>query len=110
MPYKPGESGNLAGRPKGSKDKIPAMVKAAVIGAFYSERVGGEEYLIKMALGDRFERASFSQLLGKCLPGELKIEADLAGPMQIFVITGIEGSPGSTKRKVETEDPKRLDV
>ena len=106
MPYKPGESGNPGGRVKGSKDKLPAMVKAAINKAFNDKRVGGAEYLVKLALGDRHQQAAFCQLLGKMVPAELKVEGDLMGPVQVFVVTGIQGSPGSARIELRPEQPK----
>ena len=104
MPFKPGQSGNPVGRVKGSKDKIPAMVKAAIVEAF--NELGGVSYLVKMAKQDHHGQQAFVQLLGKVVPGELKVEGDLTGPVQVFVVTGIAGSPGSNKPELVMEIPK----
>ncbi len=103
MPFKPGESGNPAGRAKGSKDKMPAAVKEAILNAF--DTMGGEKYLVMLARGDVKQQAIFCRLLEKVVPGELKVEAQ-GGTYRVFVVTGIEGSPGSTNAKLVAEIPK----
>jgi len=96
MGFKPGQSGNPAGKAKGTLDKTTRLVKQAILEAFYDDRVGGVQFLIDLATGDHHARAAFCRLLEKVVPGELKVEGDLSGPVQVFVVTGIEQSPGAT--------------
>ena len=54
------------GRPKGSKNKTTANIKAAIEEAF--EKAGGVEYLLTIAKNDP---RTFAGLLGKVLPTQI---------------------------------------
>ncbi len=61
------------GRPKGSKNKVTADVKAMILGAL--SKAGGEQYLLEQA---KANPNAFLTLVGKVLPKE---------------VTGSEGAP-----------------
>lgn len=63
------------GRPKGSQNKLTREIKEAIVNAF--EKVGGEEYLIRVAEDDP---KTFCGLLGKALP--LQITGDSSNPVE----------------------------
>ena len=57
------------GRPKGATNRITASVKEAIMAAFDDPRVGGVEYLVRMA---NAEPKAFMTLLGKIIPTTLQ--------------------------------------
>ena len=72
--YRPGESGNLAGKPKGAKNKTTNDLKTVYLGAF--DALGGLAGLI--AWGKKNPDAFYGQI-SKLLPKgiEIKSENDL---------------------------------
>lgn len=80
------------GRPKGSKNKLTADVKEAILLAF--KKIGGKRYLVHVA---QYHPAVFCALLGKILPAEVKAEiADLResgdGVQEVIVRTRVEAA------------------
>lgn len=69
MAWAPGQSGNAAGKPKGSTSKIGKEIREAIHGAL--NEAGGKEYLLKLA---REKPQVFIPLLCKIVPQELEIE------------------------------------
>jgi hypothetical protein len=69
-PFQPGVSGNPAGKPKGTLNRVTKDLKAAILGAL--EAAGGEEgsvgYLRRLAIENS---SAFASLLGKVLPTTL---------------------------------------
>lgn len=57
------------GRPKGSRNRIPASVKEMVLEAL--RNVGGDEYLERQAVENP---AAFLGLIGKLLPADIKVD------------------------------------
>lgn len=84
MPWKPGESGNPAGRPRGAKGLVPETIKRALLESFKNK--GGAAYLEKLA----DERPDlYVSLLAKVLPAEIR--ADLGGDIPTLVIRNYTG-------------------
>ena len=77
--FEKGKSGNPRGRPPGSANKVPAILKEAIIKA--AELAGGEEgltgYLQTQANANP---SAFLGLLGKVLP--LQMAGDKENPLQ----------------------------
>jgi hypothetical protein len=69
-PFQPGVSGNPAGKPKGTQNKITVALREAILAA--GERAGGAEgltgYLTRLALENS---SAYSGLLAKVLPTTL---------------------------------------
>ena len=65
------------GRPKGSKNKTSAALREQILAAL--DRVGGEEYLAKLALENS---SAFASLLGKILPHTLAAASESDGGKQ----------------------------
>ena len=76
------------GRKKGTPNKATKLIKDAVMESF--TKVGGADYLVKMAEKDH---KAYATLLGKILPSE--INATVKGDMRLTVLSGIEKPPGS---------------
>jgi len=90
------KSGNLPvgpgpGRPKGVRNKLTNL-RDAVIEAF--DRVGGADYLVKLANGTQSDRAAFVSLMNKVLPtqinqsveGGIKLELSWLGGRNIGTV------------------------
>lgn len=61
------------GRPKGVRNKLTSL-RDAVIEAF--DRVGGADYLVKLAEGTQSDRAAFVSLMNKVLPTQINQQVD----------------------------------
>lgn len=61
------------GRPKGVRNKLTNL-RDAVIEAF--DRVGGADYLVKLAEGTQSDRAAFVSLMNKVLPTQINQQVD----------------------------------
>ena len=90
-------SGNPAGRPRGAVNKVTAGVKRAMYEAF--EKVGGQEYLVKIA---QEQPAVFCRMLGKLIPGELKIDPE--GPQVTLHVRDYTGL--SLKDVADGKEPR----
>lgn len=67
-----------AGRPKGVRNKLTNL-RDAVIEAF--DRVGGADYLVKLANGTQSDRAAFVSLMNKVLPTQ--VQANVEGGIKL---------------------------
>jgi len=76
-----------AGRPPGSLNKTTLKLREAILSAL--DKVGGDEYLAKLAIENS---SAFASLLGKVLPTTLTSESD-GGNAQI-VFTRVIVRPG----------------
>jgi len=90
-----------AGRPKGAKGKIGLALKEMILASL--DRVGGEEYLAKLAIENS---SAFASLLGKVLPTTLSTsDSDGGAGAQITFTRVIVHADG--RREVEGA-PKAL--
>src|SRR5262249_48801818 len=95
--YRPG-----AGRPPGAANKITKQLKDMILGAL--DRVGGEEYLAKLAIENS---SAFSSLLGKVLPATLAASESSGGAgVELRFVREIVWPDG--RREVEGATPKAL--
>jgi hypothetical protein len=77
--FEKGKSGNPRGRPPGSGNKVPAILKEAIVKA--AELAGGKEGLVGYLLTQANANPSaFLGLLGKVLP--LQMAGDKDNPFQ----------------------------
>ena len=79
------------GRQKGTPNLASGAVKEAIVGAFHE--VGGQEWLIKLAGGDRHDRAMFCRMVEKIVPGELKIDPD--SQLNLVILRDYTGEHGN---------------
>ena len=77
--FKPGQSGNPNGRPKGSRNKMTRALKDMILQAL--DDAGGQAYLVEQAGKNP---AAFLTLLGKVLP--LQVAGSESGPIEISVV------------------------
>lgn len=70
---KGGLQGAGPGRPKGVRNKLTNL-RDAVIEAF--DRVGGADYLVRLAEGTQSDRAAFVSLMNKVLPTQVNAQVD----------------------------------
>lgn len=79
---RPKKGQRFGGRTKGTPNKIPAAVKAAIEAAF--AKLGGVNYLVKVGQSNP---QVFCSLLGKILPREV-VGAD-GGPIQVAGVVSV---------------------
>jgi len=95
-PFKPGQSGNPKGKPKGAVCKFTTL-KAAFLSVF--ERTGGEDGLLEWVNASNHNKAAFYQWITKMLPADLNLSGQDGAPIRVRlekVITTIDpnGSNG----------------
>src|SRR5262249_54271449 len=105
-PFQPGVSGNPAGKPKGTQNKITVALREAILAA--GERAGGAEgltgYLTRLALENS---SAYSGLLAKVLPTTLSTpETDGGVGMKMVFERHIVWPDG--RREIEGVTPKQL--
>jgi hypothetical protein len=91
-----------AGRPKGSVNKIPLMLKDMILRSL--DRVGGEQYLARLAIENS---SAFASLLGKILPMALAGDAESDGGSNVITFQRIVVMPDGHKY-IEGVTPKQL--
>jgi hypothetical protein len=98
--FKPGQSGNPAGRPKGIPNKTTTALKQMILNAL--DKAGGEDYLARLAIENS---SAFSSLIGKVLPATLTTDPDSGDHKIVFerVIVHADGH-----REIEGKTPKQL--
>ena len=105
-PYKPGQSGNPKGRPKGSLNKTTVALKEAILAA--AESAGGHEgmvgYLRRLAIENS---SAFAGLLGKVLPTTLDASESTGGGAAKIEFRRIIVYPGG-REEIEGVTPKQL--
>ena len=103
-PFRPGVSGNPAGKPKGTLNKVTKDLKQAILGAL--EAAGGDEgsvgYLKRLAIENS---SAFASLLGKVLPTTLAADESSGGvPVKMVFERHIVWPDG--RREIEGVPPK----
>jgi hypothetical protein len=104
-PFQPGVSGNPAGKPKGTQNRITVALKDAILAA--GEAAGGEggltAYLTRLAVENS---SAYAGLLGKILPSVLAASDSDRGKVQI-TFRRIIVHPGG-REEIEGVTPKAL--
>ena len=107
-PFRPGVSGNPAGKPKGTLNRVTRDLKAAILQA--GERAGGAEgltgYLTRLAVENS---SAFSSLLGKCLPHTLSAD-ESGGGLGVKMVFERHIVWPDGRREIEGVTPKALPV
>ena len=91
-----------AGRPKGSRNKIPLALREMILGAL--DRVGGIEYLAKLAIENS---SAFASLLGKTLPTTLQASDSDGGQSPVLTFRRVIVYPGG-REEIEGVTPRAL--
>jgi hypothetical protein len=105
-PFQPGVSGNPAGKPKGTQNKVTVALKEAILAA--GEAAGGEggltSYLTRLALENS---SAYAGLLAKVLPTTLSTpETDGGVGVKMVFERHIVWPDG--RREIEGTTPKAL--
>ena len=102
MKFKPGQSGNPAGKPKGTKNKFPTALKEKVLHACAHLEAEGKD-LATVALND--PTWFYENFLKPMLPKEMAISGDKDNPL-LILLQRIDGhglpNPTSDKEKDES--------
>jgi hypothetical protein len=91
-----------AGRPKGSVNKIPLALKQMILNSL--DRVGGEEYLAKLAIENS---SAYASLLGKVLPTTLQASDSDGGASLQMTLRRVIVYPGG-REEIEGVTPKQI--
>src|SRR6516225_5760562 len=105
-PFQPSVSGNPAGKPKGTPNKITVALREAILAA--GERAGGEEgltgYLTRLAVENS---SAYAGLLAKVLPTTLSTPDSHGGAgMELRLVREIVWPDG--RREISGATPKAL--
>jgi hypothetical protein len=92
-----------AGRPRGSKNKISLALKEMILNSL--DRVGGEEYLMRLAIENS---SAYASLLGKVLPTTLQASESDGGMATTLTFTRVIVYPDG-RREVEGKTPKQIE-
>lgn len=91
-----GEGKRGPGRPKGSKNKIPADIRKLVLESFRG--VGGARYLREQA---RKNPVAYMRLLGRLLPREVRAQVEMTSledlVLRSFEVGGDNGANGKPR-------------
>lgn len=93
------------GRTKGVRNKLTNL-RDAVLEAF--DKVGGVDYLVKLANGTQSDRAAFTSLMNKVLPTQINQQVDGGIRLELSWLGG--RNIGTTAAQVGTPTLQVLDV
>ena len=100
---KTGLQGAGPGRPKGVRNKLTNL-RDAVIEAF--DRVGGADYLVRLAEGTQSDRAAFVSLMNKVLPTQ--VNANVEGGIKLELSWLSARSIGGTSSAQSLSNSKQV--
>ena len=93
------------GRPKGVRNKLTNL-RDAVLEAF--DRVGGADYLVRLAEGTQSDRAAFVSLMNKVLPTQINQSVDGGIKLELSWLGG--RSIGTTAARIPEQRTQVLDL
>lgn len=93
------------GRPKGVRNKLTNL-RDAVLEAF--DRVGGADYLVRLAEGTQSDRAAFVSLMNKVLPTQINQQVEGGVKLELSWLGG--RSIGTTTAQIEQPRTQVLDL
>ena len=94
-----------AGRPAGVRNKLTNL-RDAVLEAF--DRVGGAEYLVRLAEGTQSDRAAFVSLMNKVLPTQINQQVDGGIKLELSWLGG--RNIGTTAAQIPEQRTQVLDL
>ena len=100
-----GLQGAGPGRPKGVRNKLTNL-RDAVLEAF--DRVGGAEYLVRLAEGTQSDRAAFVSLMNKVLPTQINQQVDGGIKLELSWLGG--RNIGTTTAQIPEQRTQVLDL
>ena len=100
--FRPGQSGNPAGRPKGALNKTTVALKDMILGSL--DDVGGRAYLARLAIENS---SAYASLIGKVLPTTLAADESTGGAGVQMTFQRVIVWPDGRK-EIEGVTPKAL--
>lgn len=94
-----------AGRPRGVKNKLTNL-RDAVLEAF--DKVGGVDYLVRLANGTQSDRAAFTSLMNKVLPTQINQQVDGGIRLELSWLGG--RSIGTTEAQPAVQTLQVIDI
>ena len=94
-----------SGRPKGVRNKLTNL-RDAVLEAF--DRVGGADYLVRLAEGTQSDRAAFVSLMNKVLPTQINQQVDGGIKLELSWLGG--RNIGTTTAQIPEQRTQVLDL
>jgi len=81
MKYKKGQSGNLKGRPKGTKNNLTSDLKTIITNVF--DKIGGEDALMKWAKSNK--TTFYVKIYSKLIPRNIELGNTDGKPFELIV-------------------------
>ena len=98
MKYQKGQSGNPAGKKKGTLNKFTTL-KQAFLDTFNSEKMGGQEGMEEVFSKNDYTKANFFKIISKMLPSNVDIDVGIKPNANKLTIEIVDGKGNKNEDK-----------